>query len=568
MIRSFLLFVTLFAATASMAKPDVDALTKVYGERSPSLKEFLTIVENPNVTKIADVLESLPIEYRTSFTLMYDSRSLQEASPENPRAIVFGPDAKLILTFNGAPEQHGYEKLEVMAFDELQKRYRFIEVEFPAESKKKYDQQQPIVRMDPSKCTKCHSEFNKPIWDSYSHWRGAYGEFDDFIGARFGPIDQAVLASYFQKKKDAFMKHERYSKLGWLDRINLGGYQNVNESVRGKLSELKPLLPNFPYDSPGRGRLSPKTEPNVYTQSTVNYLGVLRPNLRLQHFLNANYARALAHQISAVNSETKKLDLRWLKTDEAPQEKTSRLVFSALWKFRNSTLKKNVFGYRAQHWKTICQNDCNLSKDAIYFDFYYKDEFFNLRSLSAMMAAHHLGIRLTEFNLNLEKNLLTDSVSNFTFPWLLSYRIDSRPMASRKFTEDFWLVPGNAPKDDKDVYIDQQGLLKFGRKPETSGADLVQECAHCHTGVDRVAPQIPFDKPFELGRALSERLKDGRSLFTNIEDRLNRVDLRRMPSNRIWSQNEIDTLVSYLRGLQSETNFDKEALQIDGLGDW
>src|SRR5256885_17060270 len=50
--------------------------------------------------------------YTTLFRSVFESRSLQGASPENPRVILFGPDARFIVTFNGSPAQRGFRSEE------------------------------------------------------------------------------------------------------------------------------------------------------------------------------------------------------------------------------------------------------------------------------------------------------------------------------------------------------------------------------------------------------------------------------------------------------------------------
>ena len=74
---------------------------------------------------------------------MYRSRSLQSASAEFPRVIVYGENDslydlknRLIIAFSGKSGEPGYDKLEVIGFDDRSKEFRFSEVSFPAESGK------------------------------------------------------------------------------------------------------------------------------------------------------------------------------------------------------------------------------------------------------------------------------------------------------------------------------------------------------------------------------------------------------------------------------------------------
>src|SRR5690349_15808778 len=78
----------------------------------------------------AALLAALPAPQRTRYALMFESRSLQGATPENPRVILFGPDARFILTFNGSPAQRGFRVVETMEFDDGEKEFRLRELVF------------------------------------------------------------------------------------------------------------------------------------------------------------------------------------------------------------------------------------------------------------------------------------------------------------------------------------------------------------------------------------------------------------------------------------------------------
>src|SRR4051794_24311568 len=76
------------------------------------------LIEECEIHTIEALLPHLPESYRSSYLLLHHSRSGQSASPENPRVILFGKDAKLILAFNGDPSQSNYHFLETIEFDD------------------------------------------------------------------------------------------------------------------------------------------------------------------------------------------------------------------------------------------------------------------------------------------------------------------------------------------------------------------------------------------------------------------------------------------------------------------
>jgi hypothetical protein len=126
-----------------------------------------------HVGSVEELLAELPADLRTHYSLVFSSRSLQAASFENPRAVLFGSTAQLILTFNGDPSQHGFETVEVMEFDAHANRFIFHEISFSP------DKTRPAARIsdpNPARCVACHDRPTRPIWDVPPAWPGVYGE--------------------------------------------------------------------------------------------------------------------------------------------------------------------------------------------------------------------------------------------------------------------------------------------------------------------------------------------------------------------------------------------------------
>ena len=68
---------------------------------------------------------------------MFKSRSLHDASYENPRVLMYGEDAKFIITFNGANNQKGYDAIETMEYNDQDKEFYYREILFPEGQKKR-----------------------------------------------------------------------------------------------------------------------------------------------------------------------------------------------------------------------------------------------------------------------------------------------------------------------------------------------------------------------------------------------------------------------------------------------
>lgn len=136
-------------------------------------------------------------EYMLTHTLVYDSLSVQQASFEEPRAIVFGPDAKFVFSFNGHPNMRGGAAFETMEFDEVKGEFQFREIVFKKQVShdelseytpgRTESQNQNVIwtKANTDRCTQCHGENPSPIFETYFIWPGFYGSNDDFLTTPF-----------------------------------------------------------------------------------------------------------------------------------------------------------------------------------------------------------------------------------------------------------------------------------------------------------------------------------------------------------------------------------------------
>lgn len=155
-------------------------------------------IENCNITTIDDVLSRLPDDYKSRYALVYNTFSLQGATPENPRVISFGTDASFILAFNNDPTLEGYDNIETISFDHPKARFIFREIHFPGSSQK------PVVSEEnPALCLTCHRGDPRPNWDGYFLWPGTFGAEDDGLfnlnspaKATDFPVERALFAKF------------------------------------------------------------------------------------------------------------------------------------------------------------------------------------------------------------------------------------------------------------------------------------------------------------------------------------------------------------------------------------
>lgn len=120
---------------------------------------------------IETFLAKLPEIYRGHFALMYDSKSLHQATPNEPRIIFFGPDARLLTAVSTDPRDPRYGVVEMIEYEPQTAEYKFHELDF--------DGERPQFIREPSRCNTCHGGDGRPNWEPYDGWPGAYGSVHD-----------------------------------------------------------------------------------------------------------------------------------------------------------------------------------------------------------------------------------------------------------------------------------------------------------------------------------------------------------------------------------------------------
>ena len=201
------------------------------------------MIQTNKVSSIEKLLPLLPDTYRSKYALLFNSRSLHGANFKEPRVLLYGEDAKLIISFNGSSNQKGFEALETMEFDETSKEFHFREILFPENSKTRSGP--TFSQTNPEKCLKCHGNPPRPIWDTHPLWPGAYGER---YHSPLSPSEKEGLASFLSQAST----HPRYRQLAQIEnfsnretfypsaqnRYNGTSKQSPNEELSRLLSEM------------------------------------------------------------------------------------------------------------------------------------------------------------------------------------------------------------------------------------------------------------------------------------------------------------------------------------------
>ena len=209
----------------SSVSPRRDAIS--LGADGVSLDFLADLIQIKNITSVDALIPELPANFLKDYTFVYNSRSLQDASPEYPRTLVYGTTAKTVISFNGSPDQKGYYSLEAMEFDDDSKEFVFQEITFPKPGDKGGVQ---FSERNPQKCLSCHGDPARPIYDNYPTWPGFYGVFKTVTAGSKDDLNFRNFIANSVKNKN------RYSSLPNLGVVNSGTDQDHYQ----KISDVDP----------------------------------------------------------------------------------------------------------------------------------------------------------------------------------------------------------------------------------------------------------------------------------------------------------------------------------------
>lgn len=114
------------------------------------------MIRSRRIQTVEDLLAALPASFRNGhFALIPRSGSAQASSPTEPRVLLFGEDARLIIGYRSARTGTGAETLEIMEWDPAQAQYRPREIVLG---------RPPRFHENPENCARCHGTDTHLIW--------------------------------------------------------------------------------------------------------------------------------------------------------------------------------------------------------------------------------------------------------------------------------------------------------------------------------------------------------------------------------------------------------------------
>jgi hypothetical protein len=230
MIRSWirlplcLLLLPLLAHAGGQPRSDQDSV---------QYKDVLTIqgisqfIETQQIHSVDDLLSRMPPRLLSSFTLAYQSQSLQAncANKKTPRVLLFSPEDDFVMAVTGNLSTPGCGNIEMMKFDQKSRRFDFQDYQFAASPSVHHQQPNSAI------CMSCHGTDLRPIWASYPTWPGFFTDqasSDDTEGSQNGE---------FLGLKKAWINQPVYRRLNWNKADSLFPYSDSAQSVT--------LRPNF-----------------------------------------------------------------------------------------------------------------------------------------------------------------------------------------------------------------------------------------------------------------------------------------------------------------------------------
>jgi hypothetical protein len=154
---------------------------------SASFEDLQEKITRCQIQSVEELLPLLSEAHLSHYVLMHHSRSLQGATANAPRAILYGKDAKLIIAVTGAttgvsigdPHKTRSNHLEILVFRDATQRFEARDVEFP--KAREGVQSVQFSAANPPVCLGCHRTDPRPNWETYPLWPGAFGGEDDSV---------------------------------------------------------------------------------------------------------------------------------------------------------------------------------------------------------------------------------------------------------------------------------------------------------------------------------------------------------------------------------------------------
>lgn len=480
----------------------------------PLLRDLLS---THKITSPDDLVRLLPVPLRTYYTLVFQSRSLQGASYANPRVILFGNDATLVVTFNGDATERGYDAIETMDFDAVTSTFRFREIQFNGAAAPP-----TVSEVNPPLCTACHGTPARPIWDTPPSWPGAYGEryLRGLSTQEAKGIRAFLTLQPTHPRYGALIAAGRFAERDTYVTSSRAAYNGVTtEPPNARLSTLLMQLN-------ARAIMARLVSRPNYATHRYALLAAAEGNCGpLEHFYPAALRAPLALRLreflashTQVDSQQEAAKLRRLGRTGRSVTRTIRPVDMGQLRF----VVERGLGANTDSW--------TLALESNTFDLAAPDDTWSIREALFQEVAG-------------ADSELADARQYRTFTADDAYCTLLATRSNQALNQWYTSQPSalSASSRSVDAAVDMAAV-------DSGAPPAIGVCATCHTG--EIAPQIPFGSPAELVLRLREGNYPRGHLLDEVLYRLSdAAGTDRMPRGMLLPTEQVQELRSYFMGL-------------------
>lgn len=133
-----------------------------------------TFAADAGIPSLEGLLAALPTWLLANHIFVESTRSGNPASVEHPRVLLFGSDARFLMSFGSHPDDPHREVIDLAELRDAG-LWKFRSIDFRTRP--------PTLSPDDSACTGCHADPPRPFWGSYPNWPGMFGAQQDLVTA-------------------------------------------------------------------------------------------------------------------------------------------------------------------------------------------------------------------------------------------------------------------------------------------------------------------------------------------------------------------------------------------------
>ncbi|NJM09769.1 MAG: hypothetical protein HC883_02420 [Bdellovibrionaceae bacterium] len=194
-----------------------------------------------NYEQFLDYLLAQAPSLKKHFVLLHHSQSMQLASPEHPRVVLF--DGGMVFTFAEHPDNRD-KRVEILEVDPSTYQVEMREIVFRGND--------VAFNAKPKACASCHGQPAKPLWDPYDFWPNAYGssvgavstrqEGEAFKQLRAAASSSAILSRLHLMPAVTRGAEENTAFTQYIHQINLGRFFKTELPGKNLTAVRYPLL--------------------------------------------------------------------------------------------------------------------------------------------------------------------------------------------------------------------------------------------------------------------------------------------------------------------------------------